>query len=118
MQAETPKKFQGKKLINIFAGLSERSGTSIFDHQADYFRERRTTSFGIDDILGDSFGKRKLFEYEDLSDEGDLAEHIRSDSNDSAIYATSEGPSKNSDKGTNSLKFYSKVPRTNFKNRF
>ena len=72
---------------------------SVFDHQADYFRERRTTSFGIDDILGDGFGKRKLFEYEDLSDEGDISEHIRLDSNDSATYATSEGPSKNSDKG-------------------
>ena len=61
--------------------------------------EKRTTSFGIDDILGDNFGKRKLFEYEDLSDEGDLSEHIRSDSNDSAIFTASEGSSKNSDKG-------------------
>ena len=65
--------------------------------------EWQGASFGIDDILGDCFGKRKLFEYEDLSDEGDLSEHIRSDSNDSAIYATSEGPSKNSDKGTSFL---------------
>ena len=64
-----------------------------------FFSEKRTTSFGIDDILGDGFGKRKIFEYEDLSDEGDLSEHIRTDSNDSAVFTTNDGPSKNSDKG-------------------
>ena len=41
-----------------------------------------------------------MFEYEDLSDDGDLSEHIRSDSNDSAVLTSNDVASKNSDKGT------------------